>query len=235
MNAWEVAHGDLKLLEERSLIGPTAAMGGIRALHVHHTQGARDLAEQLQAARANKRLRKSACRDAMVDWLHSRDATSPDPDMPDRDEMLADPQRGVWFGEPFSADDLDAAHLAGLVHCDIKPGNLLITDDGQVKITDFGIAHVAGSWPDTRTGMVAGTPAYLAPERVAGAQATPASDMYSLGIVAYECLLGVPPFTGTPLEVASAHRERPVPPLPASVPPEAEASTPATTRLDTRN
>ena len=146
MNAWEVAHGDLKLLEERSLIGLTAAMGGIRALHVHHTQGARDLAEQLQAARANKRLRKAACRDAMVDWLYSRDATSPDPDMPDRDEMLADPQRGVWFAEPFSDADLDAAaawlHRQGLVD-GITPGEckgpvrLYLTDPGVKCAEDF--------------------------------------------------------------------------------------------------
>jgi serine/threonine-protein kinase len=122
-----------------------------------------------------------------------------------------------------AAAGLGAAHLARLVHCDIKPGNLLITNDGQLKITDFGIAYVAGSSPDTRTGMLVGTPAYLAPERFAGAWATPASDMYSLGIVAYECLLGVPPFTGTPLEVANASRERPVPPLPGSVPPEVAA------------
>jgi serine/threonine-protein kinase len=122
-----------------------------------------------------------------------------------------------------TAAGLHAAHLAGLVHRDIKPGNLLITCDGHVKITDFGIAHVAGSSPVTRTGMLVGTPAYLAPERVAGAQATPASDVYSLGIVAYECLVGVPPFSGTPVEVALAHRQRPVPPLPASVPSEVAA------------
>ena len=115
-------------------------MGGIRALHVHHTQGARDLAEQLQAARANKRLPKSACRDAMADWLHSRDATSPDPDLPDRDEMLADPQRGVWFAEPFSADDLDAAaaclHRQGLVK-----GIMIAESEGPVRLylTDAGV------------------------------------------------------------------------------------------------
>jgi tRNA A-37 threonylcarbamoyl transferase component Bud32 len=122
-----------------------------------------------------------------------------------------------------TAAGLGAAHRAGLVHCDIKPGNLLITSDGQVKITDFGIAHMAGSSPDTRTGTLAATPAYLAPERLAGAPATPASDIYSLGIMAYECLVGVPPFTGERLEVAVAHREHPVPPLPAPVPAEVAA------------
>jgi serine/threonine-protein kinase len=87
-----------------------------------------------------------------------------------------------------------------------------------VKITDFGIAHAVGSPPVTVTGMLIGTPGYMAPERVAGAQATPASDLYALGMVAYECLAGAPPFSGTPLEVALAQRERPLPPLPMSVP-----------------
>lgn len=117
-----------------------------------------------------------------------------------------------------TAAGLSVAHTAGLVHRDIKPANLLLGPGGQVKITDFGIAHVAGSAPVTRTGTVLGTPSYLAPERVRGASATPASDLYSLGIVAYECLTGKPPFTGPPVEVAVAHRDRPVPPLPAAVP-----------------
>ncbi len=89
-----------------------------------------------------------------------------------------------------------------------------------MKITDFGIAHVAGSVPVTSTGTVMGTPAYLAPERVSGRSATPASDLYSLGVVAYECLAGSPPFTGKPLDVAVAHRDRPLPPFPFPVPSE---------------
>jgi serine/threonine protein kinase len=116
------------------------------------------------------------------------------------------------------AAGLHAAHQAGLVHRDIKPGNLLLGRDGLVKITDFGISHAAGSAPITGTGMMVGTPAYLAPERIAGARATSASDLYSLGIVAYECLAGAPPYNGTLLEVALAHRDRPMPPLPSSVP-----------------
>lgn len=122
-----------------------------------------------------------------------------------------------------TAAGLSAAHLAGLVHCDIKPSNLLLTPDGQVKIADFGIAHVFGGWPGIGPKILLGTPAYLAPEMVAGAPATPASDMYALGIVAYECLTGSPPFAGTPSEVALAHRDLPVPPLPASVPAEVAA------------
>jgi eukaryotic-like serine/threonine-protein kinase len=117
-----------------------------------------------------------------------------------------------------AAAGLAAAHAAGLVHRDIKPANLLMGPGGIVKITDFGIAHAAGSAQLTRTGMLVGTPAYLAPERAAGDLATPASDLYSLGIVAYECLAGTPPFRGTPLEIAAAIQRQPIPPLPASVP-----------------
>src|SRR5215469_3570644 len=117
-----------------------------------------------------------------------------------------------------AAAGLDAAHRAGLVHRDIKPANLLLSTGGTVKITDFGIAHAAGSAPVTRHGQVVGTPAYLAPERVAGQAAGPASDLYSLGIVAHECLTGVRPFTGTSVEIAVAHSQRALPPLPASVP-----------------
>jgi eukaryotic-like serine/threonine-protein kinase len=117
-----------------------------------------------------------------------------------------------------AAAGLDAAHAAGLVHRDIKPGNLLVSPDGTVKITDFGIAYAAGSAPLTRTGALIGTPAYLAPERVNGSSAGPASDLYSLGIVAYECLTGAQPFTGTPMEVALSHQYQSLPPLPPGVP-----------------
>ena len=117
-----------------------------------------------------------------------------------------------------TAAGLQAAHAIGLVHRDIKPGNLLLASDGVVKITDFGISRAIGSVSVTATGVVMGTAGYLAPERIAGAQATSASDLYALGIVGYECLAGAPPFAGEPLDVACAHRDRPVPPLPVSVP-----------------
>jgi serine/threonine-protein kinase len=122
-----------------------------------------------------------------------------------------------------AAAGLAAAHAAGLVHRDVKPANLLVSLDGTVKITDFGIAHAAGSAPITRTGMLMGTPAYLAPERTMGRPATPASDLYSLGVAAYECLTGRPPFTGTAMEVALAHQHSPLPPLPPDAPAEAAA------------
>ena len=122
-----------------------------------------------------------------------------------------------------TAAALAAAHAAGLVHRDVKPANLLAGPGGQIKITDFGIAHAAGSAPLTRAGTLIGTPGYLAPERVAGQAATPASDLYSLGIVGYECLTGSLPFAGTPLEVALAHSTGRLPPLGPHVPPGAAA------------
>src|SRR5215472_15223571 len=122
-----------------------------------------------------------------------------------------------------AASGLQAAHAAGLVHRDIKPGNLLVGPDDYVKITDFGIAQAAGSARLTRTGTLVGTAAYLAPERATGGPATPASDLYSLGVVAYECLTGQAPFDGEPLAVALAHMQQAIPPLPPSVPAEVAA------------
>jgi len=117
-----------------------------------------------------------------------------------------------------AAAGLDAAHQTGLVHRDIKPGNLLISPGGVVKITDFGISRAAGAAPLTDAGHLVGTAGYLAPERAAGDHGRAASDLYSLGVVAYECLTGTLPFTGGPLQMALAHLDRPMPPLPPSVP-----------------
>lgn len=118
-----------------------------------------------------------------------------------------------------TATALQAAHDAGLVHRDIKPGNLLITPEGRVKITDFGIARIADQVPLTATGQVMGTVQYLAPEQASGHTATPSTDIYSLGIVAYECLAGKRPFTGeSQVAIAMAQINDTPPPLPAEVP-----------------
>jgi serine/threonine protein kinase len=118
-----------------------------------------------------------------------------------------------------TASALQAAHAAGLVHRDIKPGNLLITPDGRVKITDFGIARIADQVPLTATGQVMGTVQYLSPEQASGHPASPSTDIYSLGIVAYECLAGRRPFTGeSQVAIAMAQINEQPPDLPVTVP-----------------
>ena len=142
-------------------------------------------------------------------------------DGPSLAEMLAaGPLEPVWVMDVVAqcAAGLQAAHQAGLVHRDIKPGNVLMTEDGRVKLTDFGISHVAGSVPVTATGALIGTPAYLAPERANGTRGSSSSDLYSLGVLAYQCLTGEVPFSGDPLQVALAHCTDPLPPLPENVP-----------------
>mgnify|MGYP000387826779 FL=1 len=117
-----------------------------------------------------------------------------------------------------TARALHEAHSAGLVHRDIKPGNLLITPTGEVKITDFGIARVADQVSLTATGQVMGTVQYLAPEQATGKPATPATDVYSLGVVAYEAISGKRPFSGeTQMAIALAQINEPPPPLDESI------------------
>jgi serine/threonine protein kinase len=117
-----------------------------------------------------------------------------------------------------TASALHAAHQAGLVHRDIKPGNLLMTPDGRIKITDFGIARIADQVPLTATGQVMGTVQYLSPEQASGHAASPTTDIYSLGIVAYEALAGRRPFTGeSQVAIAMAQINEAPPELPVTV------------------
>jgi eukaryotic-like serine/threonine-protein kinase len=118
-----------------------------------------------------------------------------------------------------AARALQAAHERGYVHRDVKPGNILVREDGQVKLTDFGIAKAADAAPMTRAGMVMGTAHYIAPEQASGAEAGPAGDVYSLGIVGYECLTGQRPFrSDNVVEVATMQVRDEPPPLPVTVP-----------------
>ncbi|MFQ4150508.1 protein kinase [Arthrobacter sp. LAPM80] len=118
-----------------------------------------------------------------------------------------------------TARALSVAHAQGLVHRDVKPGNLLITPDGKVKITDFGIARLADQVPLTQTGQVMGTAQYLAPEQATGQVATGASDIYALGVIGYECITGHRPFSGeSQIAIALAQVNDAPPPLPDTLP-----------------
>ncbi|WP_374108934.1 protein kinase [Pseudonocardia sp. ICBG1293] len=114
---------------------------------------------------------------------------------------------------------LFAAHERGFVHRDVKPGNILLRTDGVVKLTDFGIAKAADAVPVTRSGMVMGTAHYIAPEQASGEEAGPSGDVYSLGIVGYECLAGVRPFRAeSAVAVAMMQVRDDPPPLPDEIP-----------------
>jgi serine/threonine-protein kinase len=114
---------------------------------------------------------------------------------------------------------LGTAHEAGVVHRDVKPANILVREDGLVKLTDFGIARATDAIGHTRVGEMLGTPNYISPEQAVGQQATGASDLYALGVVAHEMLTGERPFDrGTPIATALSHVNEPPPPLGDDVP-----------------
>ena len=114
---------------------------------------------------------------------------------------------------------LQVVHDSGVIHRVVKPSNILINREGLAKLTDFGISTAVHQRPMTATGMVMGTAQYLAPEQAMGNMATPSGDLYALGIIGYEALVGHRPFTGsTQVEIAFAHVNQEVPPIPGNVP-----------------
>jgi serine/threonine-protein kinase len=114
---------------------------------------------------------------------------------------------------------LASAHAQGVVHCDVKPANVLLAAGGQVKVGDFGIARLAEGTSQALSATVAGTPRYMSPEQARGRPTSPATDVYSAGVVLYEMLAGEPPFVhGSPVELGLRHLQDDPPPLPARVP-----------------
>src|ERR1039458_10115382 len=146
-----------------------------------------------------------------------------------RESGPLDPTRAAEITSQVAAG-LASAHRHGVVHRDMKPGNVLITDDGQVKVTDFGIARAVNTEESlTQTGAVMGTATYFSPEQAEGIGVDARTDIYSLGVVLFEMLTGRPPFPGDPpVSVASKH-VRDIAPMPRelleTVPVELEAVT----------
>ncbi len=129
-----------------------------------------------------------------------------------------DPWTATAIAEQLSRA-LAEAHAQRIVHRDVKPANILLAADGHVKVGDFGVARLAEGTTDGANGTIVGTPRYMAPEQARGWRITPATDVYSVGIVLYEMLTGRPPFTErAAVELALRHLNDPPPPLPASVP-----------------
>ncbi|NJC24229.1 serine/threonine-protein kinase [Arthrobacter pigmenti] len=135
----------------------------------------------------------------------------------EREQILSPDRTLSIIGQTATA--LSVAHQQGLVHRDVKPGNLLIMPEGRVKITDFGIARLADQVPLTATGQVMGTAQYLAPEQATGQQATGSSDIYALGVIGYELLAGRRPFSGeSQIAIALAQVNDAPPALPENIP-----------------
>ena len=144
-----VVHDELRELDQRSLIDFAVGLGGIDEYDALATARGRRSAEELQSRQADRRQRKEACRDAMIDWLYAQDAVSPLM-QPARDQMIDDPRWGTWLAEPFSAGDLDAA-AAWLHRQHLVDGMTVDECDGSVRLylTDPGVACAEQFGSDT--------------------------------------------------------------------------------------
>jgi hypothetical protein len=153
MGSGHVARGDLEALALQGLVDPALGLGDIESLDALPTEAAHAQVERLHATRASRQLRRAACRDAMVDWLYSLDAVSPQA-MPVRDEMINDLRRGIWFGQPFSKPDLDEA-AAWLHRNGLAEGITVDQADGPVRLylTDSGVECAEDFASDTRSYM----------------------------------------------------------------------------------
>jgi eukaryotic-like serine/threonine-protein kinase len=129
-----------------------------------------------------------------------------------------EPERASHIAEQLCAA-LGSAHRQGIVHCDIKPANVMLTPDGNVKVGDFGVARLAEATSRAHGGTVVGTPRYMSPEQARGRPTTAATDVYSAGVVLYEMLAGRPPFeAASAVELGIRHLQDPPPPLAAGIP-----------------
>ena len=226
---WRPGDDGERVLDGRYRLGPRLGGGGVadvfraederlaRPVAVKLFRG--DAAEQLQRHEAEMRTLASLDHPNLVsvfDAGHTEDTDQPylvmqlieGQTLGDelRDGPLA-ADRVARYGAAL-ADALAYVHAQGFVHRDVKPANVLLADDGRVHLADFGIARLVDSAHTTRTGEVLGTPAYFAPEQVAGEAMGAAVDIYSLGMVLLECLTGQRAFEGTAMEVAVARLAR---------------------------
>jgi eukaryotic-like serine/threonine-protein kinase len=194
----------LKILREELAEEPTYLRRFVREGDVAATLEHPNLVEVLERGEADG-------------WHYLASRYVPGPSLDERIQARALPPAEVARIVAHVGAALDALHRLGLVHRDVKPGNVLLDPSGRALLTDFGVARAAAHSTLTKAGRVVGTPDYLAPELIRGEPATPSTDIYALGCVAYAALAGAPPFADRPLAATYlAHLRGPPPALTSS-------------------